>query len=61
MGRPPTKSKPVNAVEEFLALSDEDKEKIWESFNRGIPESESKPLSKNEQAQWDSFLKKARA
>lgn len=61
MPRASSKTKPANAVEDFLALTDEEKERIWESFNREIPESETTPLSKKEQAEWESFVKKARA
>jgi len=61
MPRASSKTKSTNAVEEFLALPDEEKERIWESLNREIPESETTPLSKKEQAEWESFLKKARS
>jgi hypothetical protein len=35
---------------EFDALSDADKEKVWESYNRPIPQSELRPLNSRERA-----------
>lgn len=40
-----TKKRKLSGYEEFEALSDAEKEKVWESFNREIPFSETRPLS----------------
>lgn len=40
-----TRKRKLSAYEEFEALSDAEKEKVWESFNREIPFSETQPLS----------------
>ena len=52
------KPSPVDA---FLALPDDEKERIWESFNREIPASETRPLTPKEQAEWRSFVRAAKA
>ncbi len=39
-------------IEEFLALSDDEKERIWESFNREISPGEFRPLNAEERALW---------
>ena len=35
-------------AEEFESLSTADKEKVWNYYNREIPESEMRPLTKRE-------------
>jgi hypothetical protein len=39
------KSKQVSGYDAFMALSDVEKERVWESFNREIPLSETSPLT----------------
>jgi hypothetical protein len=45
-------------IEEFIALPDEEKERIWESFNREIPLSETRPLNAAERKLWAKAKKK---
>jgi hypothetical protein len=46
-------------TEEFLALSDADKERVWESLNREIPFEETRPLTAAERAQSQRVKRKA--
>jgi hypothetical protein len=46
-------------TEEFLALSDADKERVWESLNRPIPIEETRPLTPDERKLWQRFKWKA--
>lgn len=46
-------------TEEFLALSDADKERVWESLNRDIPFEETRPLTPAERARWKRVKRKA--
>ena len=55
-----TKKKP-SPVEAFLALPDSEKEKIWQSYDRVIPDRETSPLSVNEEVQWRSTVAAATA
>ncbi|HZL34937.1 MAG TPA: hypothetical protein VFC78_06490 [Tepidisphaeraceae bacterium] len=48
-----------DAVAEFLALSDEEKERVWESYNRPIPFEETRALTPAEHALHVRFLRKA--
>ena len=48
-------------IDAFIALPDDEKERIWESFNREIPASETRPLTAKEQAEWRSFVRAAKA
>jgi hypothetical protein len=64
MAKTTKKLKPVGTVspiDAFLALSDEAKEKAWASVDRDIPESEARPLTPGEQAEWDAFARRAKA
>ena len=45
-------------IEDFIALPDEEKERIWESYNREIPLSETRPLNASERRQWVRIKKK---
>jgi hypothetical protein len=45
-------------VAEFEALSDAEKERIWESFNREIPRSELLPLTPAQRKQWERVKRK---
>lgn len=55
------KKKP-SAIEAFLALSDEEKEKVYKRFDREvIPESETVPTTEEDRKKWERFAKKARA
>jgi len=56
----PAKTKPT-PIEEFLALTDSEKERIWESYNREIPDSETRPLTSAEQDELDSARRAARS
>jgi hypothetical protein len=47
--------------EAFMALPDGEKERIWESFNRDIPLSETEPLSAEEQVELKSAQRAGRA
>lgn len=42
-----------SGYDEFMALSDAEKERVWESFNREIPLSETRPLNARERAEWE--------
>ena len=46
-------------VEEFLALPDDEKERIWESYNRPVPLSETRPLNAAERRQWARMKRKS--
>ena len=48
-----------DAVEAFLALSDEEKQRVWESYNREIPFEETRALTPAEQALHARFRRKA--
>lgn len=48
-------------VEAFIALPDAEKERIWESYNREIPESETRPLTPAEAAEWRAIVRAAKA
>lgn len=50
--------KQVDPIEEFLALPDAEKERVWESYNREIPFSETRPLNAQERAQWARIKRK---
>jgi hypothetical protein len=45
-------------VEEFLALPDDEKERIWESYNRAVPLSQTRPLNAVERKQWARMRQK---
>jgi len=51
---PPRKS----AIDEFIALPDAEKERIWESYNREIPLSETRPLNAAERKLWAKAKRK---
>jgi hypothetical protein len=51
---PPRRS----AIEEFIALPDDEKERIWESFNREVPLSETRPLNAAERKLWAKARRK---
>jgi len=40
-------------AEEFAALSPEDKEKVWQYYNRKIPFSETRPLDSHKRARFE--------
>ena len=46
-------------VEEFLALPDDEKQRIWESYNRPVPLSETRPLNAAERKQWERMKRKS--
>lgn len=60
-----TQSKKVDSkavrdpVEEFLALPDEEKERISESYDRPVPLSETRPLNAAERKQWARMRRKS--
>src|SRR4051794_24783455 len=43
---------------EFKALSDADKERVWQSLNREIPDEELRPLTAAEQKRWARVKRK---
>ena len=45
-------------IDSFLALSDAQKERIWESYNREIPLSETRPLTPAERKRWRKAKKR---
>jgi hypothetical protein len=45
-------------IEDFIALPDEEKERIWESFNQEIPPSGFRPLNSGERKIWARAKKK---
>ncbi len=61
------KSKPKlgtkrSAIEEFIALPDDEKDRIWQEIDRKTPDevrAESRPLNAKEVAQWRRFKRKA--
>ena len=56
-----SKSKRLMTGEEFDALSDSEKERIWQEIDRMTPEeiaASSQPLNKEEKAQWARVRKK---
>ena len=53
-GRVPT----FRNTEEFLALSDAEKERVWESLNRPIPFEETRPLTPEQRRQWRRFKRR---
>jgi hypothetical protein len=44
-----------------MALPDAEKERIWESFNREIPLSETKPLTAREKTEFEAAQRAGRA
>ena len=46
-----------SGYDEFITLSDVEKEKVWESYNREIPLSETRPLNRRERAEWERAKK----
>jgi hypothetical protein len=45
-----------SAIEEFLALSPEEKERVWQEIDQMTPEewlAKSRPLTKEERARWE--------
>ena len=46
---------------EFDALTDEEKELVWQDCDREIPESETRPLTREERARWDKIQAKLQA
>jgi hypothetical protein len=56
-----SKSKRLMTGEEFDALPDSEKERIWQEIDRMTPEeiaAKSRPLNKQERAQWERARKK---
>jgi hypothetical protein len=47
-------------MKSFLALSDAEKEEVWESLNREIPFKETRPLSPEQRRQWARMKRAAR-
>ena len=47
------KRKRQSGYDQFMALSDAEKERVWESFNREIPRSETRPLSAAMRREWE--------
>jgi hypothetical protein len=45
-------------IEAFIALSDDEKERIWASFNRSIPLSETRALTPTERRAWERAKRK---
>lgn len=45
-------------IERFLALSDDEKERIWESYNDGVSFAETRPLSKTDRQRWEKAKKR---
>src|SRR5437764_12428846 len=61
--RTPRKSRKVPAgnamtMEDFLALPDAEKEQIWQSVNRPIAFSESRPLTPDDLRRWNRFKRR---
>ena len=52
-----TKRRP-GPIDSFLALSDEEKERIWEGYNREIPLPETRPLTPAERKRWEKAKKR---
>jgi hypothetical protein len=48
-------------VEEFIALPDEDKDRIAAEFNREFSINDTKPLTARERRQWERIVRKDRA
>ncbi|HZL35671.1 MAG TPA: ribbon-helix-helix protein, CopG family [Tepidisphaeraceae bacterium] len=48
----------ASPIEKFLALSDAEKERVWESFNREIPYEETRPLTPEQRKQWQRIRRK---
>jgi hypothetical protein len=56
-----SKSKPLMTGEEFDALPESEKERIWQEIDRMTPEemaAKSRPLNKQERALWERAKKK---
>jgi hypothetical protein len=51
---------PHRTTAAFEALSDADKERVWEYYNRPIPASETRPLTPAERRRWDKDREKDR-
>src|SRR5947209_19980137 len=47
--------------EEFDALSDEEKERVWQDCDRVIPESETRPMTPDERARWEQIQARLQA
>jgi hypothetical protein len=45
-------------IDSFLALPDEQKERIWEGYNREVPLSETRPLTPAERKRWGKAKKR---
>ena len=57
------KSKRLMTGEEFDALPDSEKERIWQEIDRMTPEellAQSRPLTKKERARWERARKKTK-
>jgi hypothetical protein len=48
-------------VEEFLALPDDEMERIWETYNHPVPPSETRQLNAAEPKQWERMRQKRQA
>lgn len=62
--KPKTQPAPVPEFangEEFNALSDEEKERVWQDCDREVPESETRPLMPDERARWERIQARLQA
>lgn len=55
------KSKKPDPVDAFIALPDDEKERVWESVNRAIPDKETRPLTAKQEARWKAAVTTAAA
>ncbi len=52
---------PTGVVARFLALSDVQKEAVYRSLDRDIPESETQPTTDADKARWQRVVERAKA
>ena len=48
-------------IDRFIALPDAEKQRIWESYNRHVPLSETRPLTPAERKRWEKARKRMRS
>lgn len=55
-----TRARKTDPVEAFLSLPDDEKERVWASFDREIPFEETRPLTPAETRLWQRAARKSK-
>jgi hypothetical protein len=61
MARKIAAAKVLGPVDAFIALPDDEKERVWRSLDRVIPDAETRPLTADEQARWEAAVAATKA